>query len=160
MLGTIQRKVRSLALSKASLHSIAKQNGITTNCCGSSVENCGRYSKRMNRKLREYSGTARLDVRPLSTNTLDFEFETIIEMQEKACDLYRDRPSLGTKKGNAFEWITFGELNTMVAAFRTVLHSKFDVKSGDKVALISNNRLEWAASMYAVLSLGAQIVPM
>ena len=116
------------------------------------------YSSVSNARLNKSSSS---DVgRILASNTMDFEFETITEMQEKACDLYRDRPSLGTKKGNSFEWASFGDLNSLVAAYRYVLNSKYGIAAGDKVALISNNRLEWAVSMYAVLSLGAQIVPM
>jgi long-chain acyl-CoA synthetase len=34
------------------------------------------------------------------------------------------------------------------------------VERGDKVALISNNRVEWATAMYAVTGIGAQLVPM
>ena len=115
------------------------------------------YSSSVSRLNKSSSSS---DVRLLASNTMDFEFETITEMQEKACDLYKDRPSLGTKKGNSFEWASFGDLNSLVAAYRFVLNDKYGIVSGDKVALISNNRLEWAVSMYAVLSLGAQIVPM
>jgi acyl-CoA synthetase (AMP-forming)/AMP-acid ligase II len=34
------------------------------------------------------------------------------------------------------------------------------VGRGDKVAIISNNRVEWAVAMYAVTGVGAQLVPM
>jgi long-chain acyl-CoA synthetase len=34
------------------------------------------------------------------------------------------------------------------------------VQSNDKIALISNNRWEWATVVYATFGLGAQIVPM
>lgn len=34
------------------------------------------------------------------------------------------------------------------------------VGRGDKVALISNNRVEWAVAFYAVASVGGSIVPM
>ena len=43
--------------------------------------------------------------------------------------------------------------------FRNVLvHHK--IGRGDKVALISNNRVEWAVAFYAVASVGGSIVPM
>ena len=46
-----------------------------------------------------------------------------------------------------------------VAKFRIVL-DKNNIGMEDKVALISNNRTEWAVAKYAANGVGAQIVPM
>lgn len=47
----------------------------------------------------------------------------------------------------------------MVQRFRYVL-KQHNIGVDDKVALISNNRVEWAVAYYATLGMGAQIVPM
>jgi long-subunit acyl-CoA synthetase (AMP-forming) len=39
-------------------------------------------------------------------------------------------------------------------------HPRLSVGRGDKVALISNNRVEWAVAFYAVAGLGGSVVPM
>lgn len=94
---------------------------------------------------------------PLATN--HYEFQTCVELQEKACAMFGDKPVFGTKNGNKFDWMSYNEFGKQVQAFRNVLHSK-NFKFDDKLALISNNRSEWAVTMYATLSLGGQIVPM
>lgn len=88
-----------------------------------------------------------------------FEFQTCVELQQKACALFGDKPVLGTKVGNAYEWMSYKQLGEEVQKFRNILaarHFKFD----DKVAIISNNRAEWVVTMYATMSLGGQLVPM
>ncbi len=88
-----------------------------------------------------------------------FEFQTCVELQQKACALFGDKPVLGTKVGNVYEWMSYKQLGDGVQKFRNVLaerHFKFD----DKLAIISNNRTEWVVAMYATMSLGGQLVPM
>ena len=87
------------------------------------------------------------------------QFETLVELQQKATEAYTTNPMFGTKVGNAFEWITYSEFDLEVAKFRIVL-KQHDIGIDDKVALISNNRTEWAIAKYATVGLGAQIVPM
>ena len=89
----------------------------------------------------------------------NFEFSTCVELQEKACAMFGDRPVLGTKNGNKFDWMSYKELGENVQKFRNVLGSK-NFKFDDKVAIISNNRAEWVVIMYATMSLGGQLVPM
>lgn len=84
----------------------------------------------------------------------------MVEMQIKTCKLHANKNALGTFKEGKYHWMTYLELDKAVSAFRSVLSTKYDIKYGDKVALISNNRVEWAVSFYAVNSLGAQVVPM
>lgn len=89
----------------------------------------------------------------------EFQFETLVEMQLKACELFKDRDALGTCVDNEFKWMTFGQLGRDIQKFRNVLiHHKFVFD--DKVAIISNNRAEWPVCAYAAMSLGGQIVPM
>ncbi len=89
----------------------------------------------------------------------DFEFATLVELQQKACLLYKDKPAFGTLKGDVFEWSTYSQLGRDVQKFRNVLlHLNF--KFNDKMAIISNNRVEWPVCAYATMSLGGQVVPM
>eukprot|EP01041_Mallomonas_annulata_P012787 gene12787-26963_t len=94
-----------------------------------------------------------------STKSDDFPFQTLVDMQTKACEAYKNNPLFGTRIDNSFEWITYDDFNKEVAKFRTVL-GLHRIGKGDKVALISNNRLEWAVTTYAVASLGGAVVPM
>lgn len=88
-----------------------------------------------------------------------FEFQTCIELQEKASAMFGDNKCLGTKNGDKFDWMTYKQLGEEVQKFRNVLASK-NFKFDDKVAIISNNRAEWVVIMYATMSLGGQLVPM
>ena len=74
-------------------------------------------------------------------------------------DAYRDNPLFGTKVDGAYQWVTYRQVGEMVDAFRGGLVS-LGVGKGDKVAVISNNRVEWAVAAYATYGLGAQYVPM
>jgi len=89
-----------------------------------------------------------------------FDFETVVEMQIKTCKLHSKKNALGTFKNGKYEWMTYEELDQAISALRSILSSKYNIGYDDKVALISNNRVEWAVSFYAINSLGAQVVPM
>ncbi len=86
-------------------------------------------------------------------------FSNLVEMFEQSTARYRDRPLFGVKRAGRYEWLTYGEIGEQVAAFRAGLAS-LGVHKGDRVAMISNNRPEWAVAAYATYSLGAQFVPM
>lgn len=55
--------------------------------------------------------------------------------------------------------MTYAEFGTKVELFRKVLH-ELGLGKDDKVAVISNNRIEWAVACFATASIGGQIVPM
>lgn len=94
---------------------------------------------------------------------ISYDFKTIVEMQSNACDVYADRRAFGSRKGvgadSTYEWISYKEFGVLVNQCKNILNHHHIAK-GDKVAIISNNRLEWAALNYATNSLGAQFVPM
>eukprot|EP01038_Epipyxis_sp_PR26KG_P004305 gene4305-6101_t len=94
-----------------------------------------------------------------STPPVVENFETLVELQIKAATLFHDKKYIGTKNGNSFDWITYGDFNKQVENFRKVL-KKFSIGYNDKVAIISNNRLEWAVCAYATFGMGGQFVPM
>lgn len=92
----------------------------------------------------------------------DVQFETLVELQEKACVKFKDRGVLGTLSADktAYNWMTYGEFGVEVQRFRNVLGGHLNFQFDDKTAIVSNNRYEWVVAMYATMSLGGQIVPM
>ena len=97
------------------------------------------------------------------TGSNGLEFDSLAEMQVKACELYKEKPFLGYKPKDdnmqPYTWVSFTEFDELVSRCRTAF-ADAGVGEGDKVAVISANRLEWAISAYACFSLGAIYVPM
>jgi long-chain acyl-CoA synthetase len=89
----------------------------------------------------------------------DIDFTTVGGLCVEAAKAYASRHAFGTRNGDKFDWTTYKELGVLVQKFRNVL-THHNVGRGDKVSIISNNRLEWAVAMYAVTGVGAQLVPM
>ncbi|WP_437585959.1 AMP-dependent synthetase/ligase [Sorangium sp. So ce1000] len=85
--------------------------------------------------------------------------ENLVELLDRALNLHGPRPLFGTKTEGRWDWITYAEFGQLVARFRGGLAS-LGVQRGDRVALISNNRVEWAVSAYACFSMGVAVVPM
>ena len=95
-----------------------------------------------------------------STSTfVDFDFTTLAELQIKSCENNKDKPAFGTRVGKKYEWMTYAQFGKEVENFRKVL-VHHNIGTNDSIAIISNNRVEWAVAMYAVVSLGGQLVPM
>ncbi len=86
-------------------------------------------------------------------------FTSLVDMQERACKRFANRRLFGTKIDGIYRWITFREFAEQVDRFRAAL-AGLGVTRGDRVAVISNNRVEWAVGAYATYGLGAQYVPM
>ncbi|RYH30383.1 hypothetical protein EON65_05305 [archaeon] len=104
------------------------------------------------------------DMNPHSTDMKDEKFvdsKTLAEMQEKAAHMFANKPLFGVYDNhvNHFKYLTYQDFDVVVDLTRGIL-DKLGVKAGDKVALISNNRVEWAAVFFATVGRGAQIVPM
>ena len=89
----------------------------------------------------------------------DYNYHCLSKMQEKSCEIFKDKPLFGTRNGPKFDWLTYGDFAKEVNKFRWVL-AHHGIGKNDKVAIISNNRTEWAVVAYASASLGAQYVPM
>ncbi len=87
------------------------------------------------------------------------KFRNLVELFETSVEQFSGRELFGTKVGNVWRWMTFGEFGRAVDAFRAGLAAR-GVGRGDKVACISNNRIEWAVGAYATYGLGAVWVPM
>jgi AMP-binding enzyme len=104
-----------------------------------------------NQSKRSYHSTPISEVEQF---TLDVK--CLIELHENATKKFGDNKCFGTRVGDTFEWISFKEFGRLVEKFRNVLvHHK--IGKNDKVALISNNRVEWAVAFYAVNGVGGQV---
>ncbi len=86
-------------------------------------------------------------------------FSSLVDMQEWACTEHASKPLLGTKRGDRYEWIDYATFAEQVDHCRAAL-ARLGVAAGDKVAVISNNRVEWAVGAYATYGRGANYVPM
>jgi len=86
-------------------------------------------------------------------------FNNLVEMFERSVQAFGPNRLFGTKVNGTYKWITYNEVGALVDAFRGGLAS-LGVGPGDAVAVIANNRVEWAVAAYATYGLGAKYVPM
>lgn len=87
------------------------------------------------------------------------KYENLVDMFERSVKAFGPRQLFGTKKNGQWGWTTYSETGKQVEAFRAGLVA-LGVKRGDNVAIISNNRVEWAVAAYACFGIGAALVPM
>ena len=87
------------------------------------------------------------------------KFENLVALCTRSCQEFAARPLFGVKSGTAWTWLTYDEFGQLVDAFRGGLAS-LGVGRGDVVAIIADNRVEWAVACYATYGLGAAYVPM
>lgn len=80
-------------------------------------------------------------------------------MQEYVCSEFASLPCLGTKVNGQYQWTTYETFGREIDKCRAAL-ALMGVERGDKVAMIANNREEWAVSAYATYGRGAHFVPM
>ena len=88
-------------------------------------------------------------------------FEDIPALLDGLARLPRERPALTFYKGKtrAGHW-TYGELLGAVDRFARRLRDELGVRQGDRVAVLSPNRLEVPALFLAAMQLGAAVVPL
>ena len=91
--------------------------------------------------------------------TFQAKFKTLVDIFKHSVAEFPDRPLFGTKQNGRWTWMTYGEFGTRVDAMRGGL-SELGIAKGDSVAIIANNRPEWAIAAYASYGLGASFVPM
>ncbi len=85
---------------------------------------------------------------------------TLISMFEAAVQQYNDKPALAHKpRGGTYQDISYAEFGASVDAFSKGLNA-LGVQKGDRVAILSENRPEWAISDFGILKAGAVNVPM
>lgn len=86
-------------------------------------------------------------------------FQTLVDVYHDAVKTFPDNPLFGTKRGGQWEWMTYLEFGKQTDGLRAGLAS-LGLKRGDRVAVIANNRPEWAIAAYACFGLGVAFVPM
>ena len=85
---------------------------------------------------------------------------TLISLLEHSIQHYGSQPALAHKpKGGTYQDISYTEFGESVDAFRKGLNA-LGVQKGDRVALLSENRPEWAITDFGSLKVGAVTVPM
>lgn len=87
------------------------------------------------------------------------KFQTLVEIYHHAVQSFPDNELFGTKKSGTWQWMTYLEFGKKTDAFRAGL-SELGFKNGDRIAIICNNRAEWAIAAYACFGLGVAFVPM
>jgi long-chain acyl-CoA synthetase len=86
-------------------------------------------------------------------------YHTLLDILESALATHSARPLFGTRVGSQWRWTSYAEFGSMVERLRGGLAS-IGVGRGDAVAIVANNRVEWAVAAYACYGLGAAFVPM
>jgi len=85
---------------------------------------------------------------------------TLISLFEQAIQNYGDKPALAHKpKGGTYQDISYTEFGESVDTFSRGL-TAIGIQKGDRVAILSENRPEWAITDFGILKIGAVNVPM
>jgi long-chain acyl-CoA synthetase len=86
-------------------------------------------------------------------------YTNLVTLFREACNRYGDTPAFGTREHDGWRWTTYREFAALVGRARAGL-AALGIGPGDRVAVISRNRLEWAVCAYASFTRGAAYVPM
>ena len=87
------------------------------------------------------------------------KFQTLVDIYHGSVKSFPDSPLFGTKQAGHWKWMTYREFGKKTDAFRAGL-AGLGLTRGDTVAIIANNRPEWAIAAYACFGLGVAFVPM
>jgi long-chain acyl-CoA synthetase len=86
-------------------------------------------------------------------------FKDLVSMFKASVSQFSSRPLFGVKKNGQWNWMTYTEFAKIVDDVRGGL-AQVGLGVGDRAAIISNNRVEWAAAAYATYGRGGSFVPM
>lgn len=86
------------------------------------------------------------------------EAKTLVEMFQDVVKKHGPKTALMKKEGGEFKGFSYQEFGERVKNFALGLAS-LGITHSDRIALMSENRPEWAISDFAILSLGATNVP-
>lgn len=84
---------------------------------------------------------------------------TLVELCEHSLKQNADRNLFGIKTNGRYVWSTYKQFGNEVDKVRGAL-AHYGVGAGDTVAIISNNRSEWASCAYATYGRSASYCPM
>ncbi len=87
------------------------------------------------------------------------KFQNMTQLYAHAVKSFGPRPLFGTKVAGEWKWTTYAEFGNEVELARSAF-AGLGVGKGDRVAVIANNRSEWAVGAYATYGLRASYVPM
>ncbi|MFQ5738156.1 MAG: AMP-dependent synthetase/ligase [Acidobacteriota bacterium] len=87
-----------------------------------------------------------------------YPIETLRDLVRKSVDRYQDRMALQSKKEGKYQPTTFRQLGERVEALATTFF-RLDLQKGDRLAILSRNRTEWAITYLAAVSVGLVVVP-
>jgi long-chain acyl-CoA synthetase len=87
------------------------------------------------------------------------EFADLSSMLRASAERYGARQMLGTRKADGWQWLSYADFAKQVDRARAGLVSH-GVQRGERVAIVSGNRWEWACAAFAAYTLGAIWVPM
>ena len=83
----------------------------------------------------------------------------LVELFQQSVDRFAERRAFGWQRGREWQYITYAELDAMVARARAAL-AQLGVGRGDRVAIVCENRLEWVVLAQATFQRRAIFVPM
>jgi len=87
------------------------------------------------------------------------KFQNMSQLYAHAVKSHATRPLFGTKAAGAWTWTTYAEFGAEVELARAAF-AELGLGVADRVAVIANNRSEWAVGAYATYGLRASYVPM
>ncbi len=91
------------------------------------------------------------------TNAASQSVTNLSELLSRHVQQQPDRIALGTSDLGTV--LTYSQLDTLVRSARAQL-SRFGLKRGDAVALVSDNSVEFVVSLFAIASLGGRVAPL
>jgi long-chain acyl-CoA synthetase len=83
----------------------------------------------------------------------------LVELFQQSVDRFAERRAFGWQRGRDWQFITYAELDAMVARARAAL-AQLGIGRGDRVAIVTENRLEWVVLAHATFQRRAIFVPM
>ncbi len=87
------------------------------------------------------------------------EFQTLHELFERSIHEFTERPLFMEKKEGAWQSLSYRAFGERVQQAARAMRAH-GLQRGDRVAIISGNRVEWAVAAYASLESGVAFVPM
>ncbi|HEX7117624.1 MAG TPA: long-chain fatty acid--CoA ligase [Longimicrobiales bacterium] len=102
--------------------------------------------------------TTQTGTRSYAANPADLPSGTLVQLFFQAIDRHQREDALRHVQDEEWRALGHSELETRVRRLGLALQA-LGVKRGDRVALLSENRPEWAIADYASLCIGAQDVP-
>jgi long-chain acyl-CoA synthetase len=87
------------------------------------------------------------------------KFSSLVDLYTRSVTTYAARPLFGVKKNDLWVWQSYADFAVGCDATRAGL-AALGLQKGDRLALITNNRPEWAMAAYATYARGGAIVPM